>query len=532
MFNTKFILPGDDKDQIISKINFNFQQILFNGVGYDGPIGNVGPTGISGEVGSDGIFGANGNPATRWFFSGIEPSPSDSRNGDIWVNEGPTGGRDIFVFGPTSWIYSGETLLDDSIFSLVLGISGPGQSSDKNAIEISNSPATTTLVLSDSQSTLNDANPNLAKLLIATDASQQKYPSLTFDKTFYSGSNPPSFLWAGTGPSYDFVFSSPQELKITSGATASFGPTGSLSSIYFFPNQSLRLNSAQNPGQNINLNAPISGGYLLASTASTIQLTSNNINLTPQSLSFQFSAGTGSSVSGTVNTNPILRITNSSSAGSGVKVNLIGSSTDPIVRFTNNLSYRVFESRPDGLNVVGVSGPSGSAFGNFVKMVSFANKVNTSSTFIRNSFTNNLMSLPLTEQSSDLISIQPDLTGPISSDNRIDRIYLQIENFSGIWRGPIAGGRTFDIFLNNNTLCFGGIRSVYPGPSGFTSTSVQILDTGTGINEGCRHIRLQFLSEVQIGYTAFTTYATTSAPRCGFIPYSITRTPSSPTSPI
>ena len=50
-FNTKYILPGDDKDTIINKINHNFYQVFFNGVGERGPDGYVGATVLEVKLG-------------------------------------------------------------------------------------------------------------------------------------------------------------------------------------------------------------------------------------------------------------------------------------------------------------------------------------------------------------------------------------------------------------------------------------------------------------------------------------------------
>ena len=53
-FNTKYILPGDSKDVLLSKLNQNFNQVYFNGVGEMGPDGAIGATGIIGQAGEDG----------------------------------------------------------------------------------------------------------------------------------------------------------------------------------------------------------------------------------------------------------------------------------------------------------------------------------------------------------------------------------------------------------------------------------------------------------------------------------------------
>jgi hypothetical protein len=126
----------------------------------------------------------------------------------------------------------------------------------------------------------------------------------------------------------------------------------------------------------------------------------------------------------------------------------------------------------------------------------------------------------LTGTSADVIYINalwPPPSNP-QADGRNYFVYLQLSDFNGIWESAELGGRTFDVFLNDNVLCFGGIRTVYPGFSGVTASTVQINSLGNGLTGGCRHIRLEFITERNIYYKAFTT----SDPKCGFIPYSLT----------
>lgn len=90
-FNTKYIFPGDDKNQILEKVNYNFSQVFFNGTGLKGPIGVVGATGIIGQVGRDGDIGLTGDRASNWYFTSLEPASSISQINDIWINIGQIG---------------------------------------------------------------------------------------------------------------------------------------------------------------------------------------------------------------------------------------------------------------------------------------------------------------------------------------------------------------------------------------------------------------------------------------------------------
>lgn len=509
LFNTKYILPGDDKDQIISKINYNFQQVLFNGLGARGPIGLIGEEGIIGEVGSDGESGATGQRASNWFFSPSQFLISGAQDGDIWVDIGPTGAQNVYVYS-SGWVYSGYSILEDSIFSLIPEINGPGSTNDKNAVVIAGAgPSGSTLILSDATATT-DSNPNFAKLILSTNSENSIFPLVGFDKTFYSGSFYPNFQWGGTGNDYDLIFPSPDDLRISSGLTATFSSTGGSGS--FFSGQTDVILTS---GGGISFENATSVSADMSFQATAILMNSSNKKLNGSILSYtDLSTPASISASGPW----AIQATNTTSAGQGLRVELPTSSNEsgyPITTFFNSSSYKVFESRTNNFNVIGQSGPSGSASGFLAKSVQRQNKVSPSATFRRGAYTNNYLPLVLTRNSLDVIYINPFWSIPPTpqADGRLYFVYLQLSDFTGIWEGAVLGGRTFDVFLNDDVLCFGGIRTVFSQ----ISSTVQINATGNGLEEGCRHIRLQFITKSEIYYKAFTT----ADPKCGFIQYSI-----------
>ncbi len=516
-FNTKYIFPGDDKNQILEKVNYNFSQVFFNGTGLKGPIGVVGATGIIGQVGRDGDMGLTGDRASNWYFTSLEPASSISQINDIWINVGPTGAQDVFIYDGSDWVYSGETLLGSSVFGFLPEITGPGGSTTNNAINISNpTPSDVTFVLSDSVGTTADINPNLAKVLIATDASVNNFPILGFDKTFVGSSSIPSFQWEGSGTGYGFVFSSPSDLTFSSGLTSSYSSTGSSSSFSAQTSVSVSSNTTISF-----TNATGASAAMSFSTPNVINFTGNNIEVTPSSASFRnltdssgisASAGTLAAVSNT---------------GNGVLVEISGSSaTGPaIVTFVNSQGYNVFESRGNNFNVIGQSGPTGSSSGILVKG-SQGVTPSASSTFVRSGFTNNVVPITLTSSTSDIIYITPLYGGTPSADGKANRVYLQISGFSDIWDGAAQDGRIFDVFMTDSTLCFGGIRSVFTGGS----QSVQIGDFNNSATGGCRHIRFQTVSSSNMYYTA-STPVLTSPSRCGYIAISGAVTVGGPVGP-
>jgi len=502
-FNTKYIFPGDDKNQILEKVNYNFSQIFFNGTGYKGPIGVVGATGIIGQVGRDGEVGATGERASNWYFTSIEPAISISKINDIWINIGATGAQDVYTFNGSNWIFSGETLLGSSVFGFLSQITGPGGSTSNNAIDISNpSPSDVTFVFSDAVGTTANINPNLAKVLIATDASKNNFPILGFDKTFVGSSSVPSFQWAEIGTGYGLVIPSPGDLTFSSGLTSSYSSTGGSSTFSAQTSVTVTANSSVSF-----VNATGASASMSFSTPNVINFTGNNVEITPSSATFRnlLSASGITANAGT--------LAAASNTGNGLLVEIAGTSvTGPaIVSLVNSQGYKVFESRGNNFNVIGQSGPSGSSSGNLVKG-SQGVTPSTASTFVRGSFTNNVVPITLTSSTSDVVYITPVYTSTPSADGKSNRVYLQISGFNETWDSSLQEGRIFDVYMTDSTLCFGGIRSVYTGGS----DSVQIGDLNNSATGGCRHIRLQTVNTASIYYNA-STPKLSNPPRCGYI---------------
>jgi hypothetical protein len=506
-FNVKYIFPGDDKNQILSKVNYNFAQILFNAIGEKGPIGEIGPTGIIGEVGTDGEIGATGNRASNWFFSIAEPPIADSQKNDIWINVGPTGAQKVYVFDGTTWDYTGETILGNSTFGLLTEIQGPGGSTTHNAIDISNpTPSNVTFVFSDSAGTTSNINPNLAKFLVATDASTSNFPILGFDKTFVGSSTIPSFSWESIGQGYELGFSTPGNLVLSSGLTAAFSATGGTATLL-----SSGLLSIQSNASVSFENATGASASASFSTPNIITFSASNKQLTASGLSYlNLTSGAGI----TASSSELVQVY---SAGNGMLLETTGSagaSGAALATFVNSSGYTILESRSNNFNVVGQSGPSGSASGRFVRAAQALTNVSASSTFTRSGFTNNYVPVSLTSSSSGIIYVVPKYVSASSiySDGKQYRLYLQLTGFTNTWDAISQEGRIFDIFLEDDTLCFGGIRTVYPGGA----STVQIGDISTSATGGCRHIRITTVSNETAFYYALTPKLS-SPSRCGYI---------------
>lgn len=146
-FNTNYILPGDDKNQIIEKVNYNFSQILSNAMGLPGQSGIIGATGIIGQVGKDGAPGPTGTRDSEWYFQQNQPfgdipfNESPLRNYDVWVDTSPgsTGGpnriyqyNEDYTLGEYPfWEDTLSNFAIDGSFTLLQGVSGPGEVTEK-----------------------------------------------------------------------------------------------------------------------------------------------------------------------------------------------------------------------------------------------------------------------------------------------------------------------------------------------------------------------------------------------------------------
>jgi len=489
-FNTKYILPGDDKNQIIRKINYNFQQVFFNGVGEDGEIGNIGATGIRGQVGRDGDIGATGSDAVKWFFTVNEPDSSVSSDGDLWVNKGPTGSQEVYEYNGTSWVDTGETLLSSGVFDSLSSVEGPGSASDGVAIGFSTNPSSSSLVISDVTGSTADVNPNFSKLLLGTDASSDvTRPIVAFGKSFQSQSDLPGFYWENADGEYDFVFQNPDSNQtVQSGGSLVLSATGGTA----YVSSSQILNISSNTTIDITGSTGGTGTYSI-STPTTISASSSNLSITPSLFSATYSATGGVTTSGS---EPIVM--------SGLNGVILSSSS------TSQTEYLYLAKNPTGSRIFGVTtngdsrlGATGASGARIVKGVTSVNYT-LGPTFVNSPYTNYYVTA---SPSNDICIITPQyVSGSISADGRSNRVYLLLNNFSNWVDSEVRtpGGfltRTFDFFLDSTTYCFAGIRTI---PSGGSPNNYPISDTGSTPSTGCRHIRITFVGDFnKFQYKAF-----------------------------
>jgi len=308
---------GDNQQDIINKINSNFDSLIQNGGGPQGQQGDPGQQGPIGPAGPKGDPGQQGTRGNRWFVQASQPLGGSSDPilvGDYWVNT--TSNNEILQYGASGWVATGSDLQSTELFTTLVGISGPVGT--KNAIVLNTGfPETNTLVLSDAVSLAPTANPTYSKLLIATNSSSD-YPILEFAKTNAPGvgtsldyNRHPQFRWLSpSGSNYSLLFSVPQDqLEIKSGAAMTVRSTAS--SLLLSANTSLSLTS----GTTMSVT---SGGQMsFNSGSSTMLFSSQKFNLTASA----FSMTVPLTINGT-STGYIMNFVNQSSSGSGLSVSL------------------------------------------------------------------------------------------------------------------------------------------------------------------------------------------------------------------
>lgn len=498
-FNTNYILPGDDKNQIIAKTNYNFSQILSNSAGLPGEIGPIGSTGIIGQVGRDGLTGATGQRATNWYFQETAPYeslPYDERPlifGDIWINTSPTGNQPIYTYGNSSWISTGYDFVSSSVFAAVDGINGPGEVNDENAIVIgpvtnANQPITT-FVFSDSTVDVNNANPTYSKVLVSTDSAlTASLPIFSFDKTFYQSPGLPSFNWKNIGSDYDIQFSSDDSITIQSQATGTYSSTGGTVS-FMGNNVGFNSNTAtitgtggisiNSPsigllGKNISLNnsraifKENTGGFSLSATGSSNSLSLSNVNLNDSQTALSY---TGTSNSGALN------------------LSMGGNS---LFRVTGGSNYSNI-----GIGFTGATGITGGTGSSVVK--SYQSITDTASSKLDVGIYKGASGNPYIQvtPTNDVIVITPTPTTEIISDGtRKNRIWIWV---IGNKNPYVESGNVsvVDIYMNSTTYSIGG---VYVNTNFYflnDKNKIKILDVSPDSSNpspagGCRHIRLTY----------------------------------------
>jgi hypothetical protein len=507
-FNVKYILPGDDKTQIISKVNQNFSQVYYAGVGLQGEKGVIGPTGIIGQVGKDGSQGPTGERANIWIFQNDPPGiyteyPIPLENYDVWVNTSPTGstgglnriyryqsnygGGDFGFF----WIDTGDNFTAGDVFTIVQGVSGPGQISSRNSIVAG---ATSTFVFTDREVTEGNANPTYAKVLIENKGfTTAELPVLGLGKTFYTDSGAPSFIWKNT-TDYGLEFSSGGDISIQSQATGHYASTGGNAGITAGNN--INITSSTNLG----ITGPSGIGFQTVSLGikssnfnhgSDSSLSGMNSGVSIEADSSGYSLVAENSLPLASGDTRILTVAEFSGGPSGgiLRPNISLGMTGFSIFRINNASSGSYPALSIGYTGgIGSTGPSGGTGANVYKSYqTVTDSASSRLSFGTGSPSNYIQVTP----SNDVIRVAPSVApgSSISSNGRNGRIWIYLTNvFNYI---EFGNNSEIDIFMDSTEYSIGGV-AIETNYSGFFSIygQLQISDGGTGPSSGCRHVKI------------------------------------------
>ena len=197
---------SDSQNEIVNKLNNNFDELIeFHG----GVQGNGGPTGGDGSI---GLAGPNGNPGitgprgTRWFVRSTQPGGTGTYavEGDYWVEVSTS---KIYIFTDSGWEYTGYTLSSQNILFRDVTYTSMGGSSGTSITEDQSSPSLYTFVLGDQSPEESPLiNRNLSKFVISTDTSVNDGGLLEFSKSDLEDgsisdySAHPLFSWGNYNP--------------------------------------------------------------------------------------------------------------------------------------------------------------------------------------------------------------------------------------------------------------------------------------------------------------------------------------------
>ena len=197
---------SDSQNELVSKLNNNFDELIeFRG----GVQGNIGPTGGDGAIGLQGLngnSGITGPRGSRWFVDPSQPGGTGTYavEGDYWVEVSTS---KIYIFTDSGWQDTGYTLSSQNILFRDVTYTSIGGSAGTSITENQNSPSLYTFVIGDQSPEIAPLiNKELSKFEISTDTSINDGGLLEFSKSDLEDgsisdySAHPIFSWASPSP--------------------------------------------------------------------------------------------------------------------------------------------------------------------------------------------------------------------------------------------------------------------------------------------------------------------------------------------
>jgi len=278
--NIQFINYYDDQNQLVDKLNNNFDEVVeFHGgtEGNPGPTGERGPIGEKGKAGATGVSGPRG---TRWFIKSTGPTGLGNfvSEGDYWINSTDSS---IYIFNTTGWVDTGYDFNSiGSLFSLVSStFTGYTGVTGSSLIMNVPNPDKYTFVLSDNSPESSIINETLSKFYLSTDVNNSGSP-LEFSKsnledgTISDYSKHPLFKWSSLSTNDNSI------VLDVPGGVFNMGASGGLDSS--FNSSSVKANNNININYGASGNSGIysTGGYEINSPSGNFNFVSNFLNIT------------------------------------------------------------------------------------------------------------------------------------------------------------------------------------------------------------------------------------------------------------
>jgi len=296
--NIKFLNYSDNQDQLVSKLNNNFDETVeFHG----GSQGLTGPIGDRGAIGESGLIGESGNPGTRgtrWFVNTASPSGVGDYAilGDYWINS-LTG--EVYIFTSSGWSDTGYnfnpsgTIFSENQSSYDPAIGGTGYVIDMGQTD----PSKYLFVVSDTTPEAIDLNPLFSKVLISTNNLTNPSPLMELSKTDVADgsvgdySQHPIFKWE------DFSSTNNSMSLEIPGGSFTLGSSGgfeaSFDDMVVNSQQSVSINAGATSGSGIYS----TGGFQLNTPSGSFNVISKYLSVTGGSGSFSKPVNTKVSLS-------------------------------------------------------------------------------------------------------------------------------------------------------------------------------------------------------------------------------------------
>lgn len=508
--NTKQIFQDDSKNDVIDKVNYNFDQILSFGVGPDGHIGPKGATGIFGPAGKKGATGLSGPRGNKWDSGGNQPY--ESVEYDLWIKDD----GDLDSYSATgSWNFTGFNFYNSLYFKLYNGIEGPAGVTDKYVIGFKDTlpglASAYSFVVGDSALSTLDSNPNKSKLVVSVD-DQVTRPLFSFLKSGSSSSGFPSFYWDSLGNSNNLILESTGNLNVVSYLSLKVNTATNgrilLDSYKAIINSQSRAYFTGNGNLSFNTNTTIGVGSSLVVNSSRLSITTTQFIA---SSSFYIRTYNFGSTGGyALNSNPINAILDG-----GIRLEVSGGQADRIFQLKDLSGSSVLSARPlSSSSTAGdmaqtIFGSTGSSAGAtagpytyHVSKVYLSKSATTSRSQVRTA-QNNCTGTPSTIQNIFGIDRFPNNVIVISPTSRtnasLNSIYLGISasylsNLEGVYSASHVNPYRIildDLSANPLTLFIKGIVFYYSNTA--STGCYQYVNFNPTSDQNCRFVDITYL---------------------------------------